>query len=209
MARMREKQSVEPRDKAFALYGIFRELGINMPPPDYRKQVGQVYREFTIAYMLAENNLNILYWVPTASRESIDGLVSWAPDFSSPDSMGGELATLGSFQAGSAFEGYTMFSASGKSRPRLTVTNYLSRLRLHLKLMDTVTYYGIHLYWNEAWIRGPPEVKFLVMLAVISVLGSWARASALCTAYPGPAKTAKPSTTPSLKASDRVLLRQS
>lgn len=158
-----------------------------MPTPDYHKQVGEVYREFTIARMRAEKALNILYEVPSDSREMIDGLVSWAPDFSSSDSVSGRLGARGGLRGDDNNLRLKALSATGKSSGRFGSGDNSSRLHLYVKLVDTITYCGARLYWREAWLKGFSEI-LVTMLGIMNVLGSWARASTHCTAYSAPAK---------------------
>lgn len=76
----REKQSGDPRDKIFALFGVFRELDMPLPAPDYGKPLATVYREATAACIAYDKHLGVLYYVP--SRQRREGLPSWVPDWS-------------------------------------------------------------------------------------------------------------------------------
>lgn len=78
----RKKCSGDPKDKIFALYGLFQELGIPMPTPDYRKPVGQVYKEATAACIDYDRSLQILYHASSDLRR--EDLSSWVPDYSNP-----------------------------------------------------------------------------------------------------------------------------
>ncbi|KLU90673.1 hypothetical protein MAPG_10525 [Magnaporthiopsis poae ATCC 64411] len=79
---VRNKCSGDPMDNVFALYGLFQELGIPMPTPDYRKSVGQVYKEATAACINYDRSLRILYHASSDLRR--EDLSSWVPDYSSP-----------------------------------------------------------------------------------------------------------------------------
>lgn len=75
----RRKKSTDPRDKVFALYGLFKELGIPFPAPDYSRPVEDVYREAVISCINYDKNIYILYHAPSDRRRN--GLPSWVPDF--------------------------------------------------------------------------------------------------------------------------------
>ncbi|CCM00849.1 uncharacterized protein FIBRA_02892 [Fibroporia radiculosa] len=50
----REKRSTDPKDKIFALFGVFRELGVELPLPDYTKSVELVYVEATVTIVVQD-----------------------------------------------------------------------------------------------------------------------------------------------------------
>ncbi|KAL8393711.1 hypothetical protein RB595_003449 [Gaeumannomyces hyphopodioides] len=76
----REKQSGDPKDKVFALFGVFQELGMPLPAPDYKKPLAAIYREATAACIAHDKHLRVLYHVP--SRQRREDLPSWVPDWS-------------------------------------------------------------------------------------------------------------------------------
>jgi hypothetical protein len=76
----RRKGATEPKDKIFALYGVFMELGIPSPPPDYGLSVEDVYRKATISCIEHDQILDVLLLAPSSHRR--EGLASWVPDFS-------------------------------------------------------------------------------------------------------------------------------
>ncbi|OCT54968.1 hypothetical protein CLCR_02818 [Cladophialophora carrionii] len=78
----REKLATDPKDKVFALYGIFQEFQIAIPRPDYNKPMQEIYKESAIASIKNDKDLSILYYVPSPSRHP--GLASWVPDWSQP-----------------------------------------------------------------------------------------------------------------------------
>lgn len=80
LIQAREKLSGDPRDKVFALYGIFQELEVSIPAPDYTKALEDIYRESVVASINYDKNLYILYHAPSDNRR--DGLASWVPDWS-------------------------------------------------------------------------------------------------------------------------------
>jgi hypothetical protein len=75
----RRKKSGDPKDKVFALYGLFSELEIPFPPPDYSLSVETVYREAVMATINYDKNLYVLYNAPSNRRR--DTLASWVPDW--------------------------------------------------------------------------------------------------------------------------------
>ncbi|KAJ2905749.1 uncharacterized protein MKZ38_004426 [Zalerion maritima] len=77
MARMRGA-SVS-HDKVYALHGLLGCLGIQLPPPEYRKPIGNVFREMAIASLHVDRNLNLLYLV-TGSQSAEASIASWVPD---------------------------------------------------------------------------------------------------------------------------------
>ncbi|KAL8284591.1 hypothetical protein RB600_009146 [Gaeumannomyces tritici] len=76
----REKQSSDPKDKIFALVGVFQEIGMALPAPDYKKPLATVYTEATAACIAHDKNLRVLYHVPSHQRRK--DLPSWVPDWS-------------------------------------------------------------------------------------------------------------------------------
>src|SRR5690606_29900828 len=80
MARCRKREASDPKDKALALYGLFSELGMILPRPDYTKSVGDIYADTTASCIEYDKSLLILYEVPSDRRRP--GLPSWVPDWS-------------------------------------------------------------------------------------------------------------------------------
>lgn len=74
--------STHPADKIFAFYGIFKEIGVYMPRPDYGVELGAVYWTATLALLRHEPSATLLplasgvqgklgnvpTWVSSASR---------------------------------------------------------------------------------------------------------------------------------------------
>lgn len=74
-------EATRPEDKVFALYGICKRLGYDLPAPDYQKPVAVVYTEAARAVLHYDKSLELL----SAAMESpawADGLPSWVPNFS-------------------------------------------------------------------------------------------------------------------------------
>jgi hypothetical protein len=68
LAATREKAATEPKDKVFALFGVIKELGLDMPLPDYQKSQEQIYTEAAIACIDNNKCLDILFEVPSDRR---------------------------------------------------------------------------------------------------------------------------------------------
>jgi len=68
LLNVKAKLALNLKDKIFALYGVFQELKILLPTPDYKKDVVDVYREAVITAIKYDKGLNILYYVPSNHR---------------------------------------------------------------------------------------------------------------------------------------------
>jgi hypothetical protein len=79
------RRSKYPEDRIFALYGIFGELDVTLPDPDYSQAVSDIFREASAAIITQKDSLTLLLLANGA--HVIRGLPSWAVDwsFSSPD----------------------------------------------------------------------------------------------------------------------------
>jgi len=71
--------AADPRDKLYALYGIFSQVGFQLPEPDYRKSIADIYKEATVMIIKHEKSLRILRLVD--GSQGVPGLVSWVPDY--------------------------------------------------------------------------------------------------------------------------------
>jgi hypothetical protein len=125
----RKKQSTDPKDKIFALHGLFEELEVPFPAPDYRKPVEQIYRESVIAAINYDRNLYCLYHAPSDHR--CDDLASWVPDWSDigwaeSDSRYGILRNR--------------FAACGSANPEWRFSRDQRQLILTAKIVDTLIY---------------------------------------------------------------------
>lgn len=74
-----EKEVTDPRDRVYALYGIFRAIGVDLPPPDYSKGIVQVFQETTAKAIAGDKSLTVLYHAMGAIQDPI--LPSWVPDW--------------------------------------------------------------------------------------------------------------------------------
>ena len=116
------KLASDPRDKVFALCGLFNELKIFCPKPDYRKSVEDVYREATIASIINDEKIDIILFAPSDNRRP--GLASWVPDWSDPTWENSPSSKPP--------------HASGQSKPLWSFGDSGRRLILLGKVVDTV-----------------------------------------------------------------------
>lgn len=77
---LRERQAGEPKDRAYALYGVLLNMGVKeLARPDYSKDVRQVYHAFFT---------DLIKWNPSLIAlladvgPAISGIPSWVPDWS-------------------------------------------------------------------------------------------------------------------------------
>jgi hypothetical protein len=54
------RETFDPRDKIYGLYSMFIDIGINLPPPDYRKTAATVFEEFTFGLIAKMRSFYIL-----------------------------------------------------------------------------------------------------------------------------------------------------
>ena len=130
----RPKQSSDPRDKIFALFGVLKQLKIDIAIPDYEKSVEDVYREAVVSCINYDKNLNILYNVPSDRRHVRPDLSSWVPDWSDegwrPDEYSIRVdVTL-----------YPSFCTAGPAQPRWSFSHDQRRLIVSGKLIGSVMY---------------------------------------------------------------------
>lgn len=78
----REKKASDPKDKIYALQAVLDEFGVNLPAPDYRKSVREIYSEATLKLIEHDQSLVVLHFVSSHNRGV--GFPSWVPDFTDP-----------------------------------------------------------------------------------------------------------------------------
>ncbi|KAF7559806.1 hypothetical protein G7046_g4352 [Stylonectria norvegica] len=119
----------EPKDKIFALHGVFKYLGIPLPAPDYHKSIERIFTEAASTAIEGDKCLDILLQVPNSKRLST--LPSWVPDFTHPGfedtdprnpSANGRLNHL---------------NACGSRLPQISVGPNL-KLKVEAKILDVV-----------------------------------------------------------------------
>ncbi|KAK4157040.1 heterokaryon incompatibility protein 6, OR allele [Chaetomidium leptoderma] len=81
LAEIRNMKATVPHDRVYSLYALFQTMGsgVTLPSPDYKKPIGQVFEEATIAYIRGRQNLDIIAITPPPERNS--GFPSWVPDW--------------------------------------------------------------------------------------------------------------------------------
>ncbi|KAJ8118188.1 hypothetical protein OPT61_g794 [Boeremia exigua] len=125
----RKKLAGDEKDKVIALYGLFKEMEIPFPAPDYSLPVEVIYRQATIASIRHDKGLFILYQAPSDKRRK--SLASWVPDWADQgfDPKDGRHAIL-----------LDRFAASGAGRPLYRFSDNEKVLVLRGKIVDTVIY---------------------------------------------------------------------
>jgi hypothetical protein len=73
-------EATDQRDKIFGLYGILRELGIQMPTPDYKDCLDDVYWQGTVSIVSQDRSLRFLSMASGADSR-ISKAPSWVPDY--------------------------------------------------------------------------------------------------------------------------------
>jgi hypothetical protein len=129
IANARRKKSTDPRDKVFALYGLFKELEIPFPAPDYSRPVEDVYREAVISCINYDKNLYILCHAPSDRR--LNGLPSWVPDLAE-DGWDEDDSRYGIIR--------TRFAASGRRSAKWSFSEDGIGLVLVGKIVDTIIF---------------------------------------------------------------------
>jgi len=78
----KDKKATNPKDKVFAFYGLFKEVSIEIPEPDYQKSIETIYREATTASIKHDRLLNILYYGLLDNQRP--DMSSQVPDWNDP-----------------------------------------------------------------------------------------------------------------------------
>ncbi|KAH7325749.1 heterokaryon incompatibility protein-domain-containing protein [Stachybotrys elegans] len=74
-------EATRPEDKIFGLYGVCKQFGFQLPPPDYTKPLAVVYAEAARAMMDSSRSLDFLTSVNESAAWNEYGLPSWVPNF--------------------------------------------------------------------------------------------------------------------------------
>ncbi|KAF2200646.1 hypothetical protein GQ43DRAFT_472515 [Delitschia confertaspora ATCC 74209] len=74
-------EATNPKDKVYALFGICKRFGFDLPVPDYKKHIAVIYTEAARALIRCDQSLGFLSMVEGSSSSSL-GLPSWVPNFS-------------------------------------------------------------------------------------------------------------------------------
>lgn len=132
MASICGRKSTDPKDKVFALYGVFRALGIHPPDPDYGKPVGQIYQETTRSIIEAQGSLDMLY-LGSGTTSNLVNIPSWTPDW-----------TNDSYNVPMIVSNRVMrhYKAAGNSRAIFLFSEDSSHCLLRGKVLDEVAICG-------------------------------------------------------------------
>ncbi|KAL6794180.1 heterokaryon incompatibility domain-containing protein [Trichoderma sp. SZMC 28012] len=126
-----EKKCTDPKDRIFALFGIFQELDIIVPAPDYSETLGRIYAAATVACFTNDSCMEFLYHVPSENRRA--GLPSWTVDW-------GDAAWTATDQRVTVTK--KPFTASGMSSPSLQFSENTLRIQIQGSIVDRVRQVG-------------------------------------------------------------------
>lgn len=126
-----EKKCTDPKDRIFALYGIFQELNITVPSPDYSEPLSRIYATATVACFTNDSSMEFFYRVPSDSRRA--GLPSWAVDWGDPAWPRNDARATVTKKP---------FKASGLSASRLDFSEATLRIEVQGSVVDSVRQVG-------------------------------------------------------------------
>lgn len=126
-----EKKCTDPKDRIFALFGIFQELDIIIPAPDYSETLGRIYAAATVACFTNDSCMDFLYHVPSENRRA--GLPSWTVDW-------GDAAWTAADHRVTVTK--KPFTASGMSSPSLQFSESTLRIQIQGSIVDRVRQVG-------------------------------------------------------------------
>jgi hypothetical protein len=121
----RGQQATNPKDKIYALYGIFRRLRVGFPEIDYSKSVERIYTEATMRMIIIDDSLEIIRQV--CSEHELPSLPSWVPDWSDTQAR---IFPMGNFHA------------SQNSTPRYSFSEDMQELSLVGKRIARIIFCG-------------------------------------------------------------------
>lgn len=82
LAEIRNMKATIPHDRVYSLHALFQVMGLDLPSPDYRKDVAAVFEDATLAYVRCRQSLAIINITPPPAESS--GFPSWVPDWLTP-----------------------------------------------------------------------------------------------------------------------------
>jgi hypothetical protein len=182
LASARAKEATKPEDKIFALFGVMKELGVDLPLPDYQKPLEQVYTEAAIACISHDRCLHILFEAHSDNRHS--KLPSWVPDWSD---AGWRSSDPRKAQLRKGFQ------AAGSTSPLWRFSPDQRRLLLSGRLVDSIHHRGAPLELDSEFDLGflliaSGKLEFPEFLRKIhptfGVLRSWVDISSQYKEYP-------------------------
>jgi hypothetical protein len=103
------KKATDPKDKIFALYGLFQALHMGMPKPDYSKPLNEIYTEATRAAIEHDRDPHILDHIVMCGH--MENAPSWVPNWNGQP-MG--TMSIRPFQAANTSTARYRLSADGK-----------------------------------------------------------------------------------------------
>jgi hypothetical protein len=178
LASMRPKKATDPKDKVFALFGVAKELHLDLPPPDYEKSLEQIYVETAVASIENDKSLNIIYEAPSKIRSS--RLPSWVPDWSDENWRSSDLRK------------YVL--EKGTEGPSWSFSQDYQRLIVSGKLVDSIHTHGTILEpedrdFNSDFIKfgiGKKDFKDVLkgIQHGVEILKRWVYISSLYSTYP-------------------------
>lgn len=125
---LRSRTAGEPRDKAYALYGVLAGVNCRLTTPDYSKTISSVYRDFLVDLLVWSPYL--IFLLLDAASTSVADWPSWVPDWSRKDSL--------TWLSQDYFSGSSKVNATPQSIPYVIVDE--SRLTLHGILADRIEF---------------------------------------------------------------------
>jgi hypothetical protein len=182
LASAREKKATEPKDKIFGLFGVMKELGFDLPLPDYQKSLEKVYTEAAVACINHDRCLHILFEAPSDNRRS--GLPSWVPDWTD---VGWKSSDSRKAMLGKGFQ------AAGSASPQWSFSPDQQRLLLSGRVVDSIHHRGPPLEldgeFDRDWLRiGSGKLRIPEFLRMIhpafSLLRRWVGISSQYREYP-------------------------
>ncbi|UKZ90442.1 uncharacterized protein TrAFT101_005461 [Trichoderma asperellum] len=126
-----EKKCTDPKDRIFALFGIFQELNITVPNPDYTVPLSRIYATATVACFTNDSCMKFFYHVPSDGRRA--GLPSWAVDWGDPAWASNDARATVTKKP---------FRASGLSASRLAFSEATLRIEVQGSVVDSVRQVG-------------------------------------------------------------------
>jgi hypothetical protein len=118
------RRATEPKDYIFGLFSILQRLGANLPPPDYERDINQIFTEAARLAIEKDNSLWVLDFID--GIEEKQHWPSWVPTWV-------EIMRPGPVEVNAFNPG-----AAGNSRPRYVFSDDSRRLILRGKIVDRI-----------------------------------------------------------------------
>ncbi|KAK3684249.1 heterokaryon incompatibility protein-domain-containing protein [Podospora appendiculata] len=174
-----QHDATDPRDKIYGVYALLQHFGYDYPPPDYSKDVAQIYAETVVTTMQQQRSLQILELL--YSSKPAFGLPSWVPDWTRGVSFGQVSLPPSVFARDMGERRATGGSRiEGEEVPQCLPGN---RLRLRGQPFDVVKlcsapfpiYEAATMGWKarERWLDADPDARFSYFQYRASVLETY------------------------------------